>query len=49
VVFNPKKKPVEEYKNLIDILQKACAPFIKKHIRVTDNPGALYIKTDFPV
>ncbi|RLM93868.1 putative hydroxyproline-rich glycoprotein [Panicum miliaceum] len=45
VVFDPKKKPVQEYQNLIDILQKACARFVKKHIGVTENPGV----TDFPI
>jgi hypothetical protein len=49
VVFDPKKKQIEEYQNLIDILQKACARFLKKHIGITENPGALYIKMDFLV
>jgi predicted nucleic acid-binding protein len=49
VVFDPKNKPVEEYQNLIDILQKAWARFLKKHIEVTYYPDALYIKMDFPV
>jgi hypothetical protein len=48
-VVDPKRKPIEEYQNLIDILQKAWARFLKKHIGVTDSPGDLYIKTDFPV
>jgi hypothetical protein len=26
-VFDPKKKPVEEYQNLVDILKKAWAHF----------------------
>jgi hypothetical protein len=48
-VFDPKKKQIEEYQNLIDILQKAWARFLKKYIGVRENPGALYTKTDFPV
>ncbi|RLM61293.1 hypothetical protein C2845_PM14G08230 [Panicum miliaceum] len=49
VVFDLKKKPIEEYQNLIDILQKAWARFLKKHIGLTDNPSALYIKMDFQI
>jgi hypothetical protein len=49
VVFDPKKKLKEEYQNLIDILQKAWAHFLKKHIGITENTGVLYIKMDFPV
>jgi hypothetical protein len=37
MVFNPKKKLVEEYQNLIDILQKVWARFFKKHIGVAYN------------
>jgi hypothetical protein len=48
-VFDPKKKSIEEHQNLIDILQKVWARFLKKHIGVTENLGALYIKMDIPV
>jgi hypothetical protein len=49
VVFDGKRTPIIQYQNFIDILQKAWARFIKKHIGVIDMPCDLYIKTDFPV
>ena len=47
VVFASLRKPKIEYENLIDILQKAWAHFLKKHIGITNKPDDLFIRTDF--
>ena len=49
VVFDSLRKPKEKYQDLIDIMQKAWAHFIKKRTGVTSTPCDLYFKLDFPV
>jgi hypothetical protein len=49
VVFDGKRMLITQYQDFIDILQKACARFIIKHIGVIDMPCDLYIKADFPL
>jgi hypothetical protein len=49
MVFDSMRKSITEYQNLIDILQKTWAHFIKSHIEVTEKPCDLDIELDFPV
>ena len=49
MVFDSLRKPKEDYQDLIDIMQKVWARFIKRHIGVTSTPCGLYFKLDFLV
>ncbi|RLM69144.1 hypothetical protein C2845_PM17G13160 [Panicum miliaceum] len=49
VMFDCKRTSTAKYQDLINILQKAWALFLKKHIGVSANSGELSFKTDFPI
>ena len=48
VVFDSLRNPKQEYQNLIDIMQKPWALFIKRHIGVTSTPCNLDFHLDKP-
>lgn len=49
IVLDPKKYPVSDYQDLIDLLQQAWAHFRSDHPGVCDRVGDLIINTTFPV
>jgi hypothetical protein len=46
VMFDSLRKPKEDYQDLIDIIQRACSQFLRKHIGVTSMPCELEFKLD---
>ena len=48
-VFDSLRKPKEEYQDLINIMQKAWARFLKKYIGIASTPCELEFNTNFSV
>ncbi|KAL6838619.1 hypothetical protein ACP4OV_031576 [Aristida adscensionis] len=49
VVYDSRRNPLSSYQGCINLLQQAWARFQKKHPGVSDPPGPLQFKTDFPI
>jgi len=48
-VYDSLRKPTYYYQDLINIMQRACAHFLKKHIGIASTPCELEFNTNFPV
>ena len=48
-VYDSLRQPKEKYQDIIDLINKAWARFLKKHLKVLDDLDPLEFKTDFPV
>ena len=48
-VYDSMRKPTYYYQDLINIIQRAWARFLKKHIGIVSTPCKLEFNTNFPV